>query len=57
METQVIKAHPELKEAEVRFKKTVDSLVASFQIEGIEFAPDELDAMVQKMKDELNVNG
>lgn len=48
-------SHPDLNEEDVRFNKTVNSVVSSFQIEGIEFSSDELDEMISNVKEELKL--
>ncbi len=53
METKVIDNHPSLKNSEERFKKMLDSLVVSFQIEGIHFSEDELKKIVAPIEDEI----
>ncbi|GEM_PF-5801831 len=53
METKIIHNHPSLKNTEERFKKILDSLVASFQIEGICFEDDVLKEMVERVEKEI----
>jgi len=55
MKKRVMDNHPDLKEEDVRFNKTVDSVVSSFQIEGIDFSPKELDEMISNVKEELKL--
>ncbi len=55
MKKSVMDSHPELKEEDVRFNKTVDSVVSSFQIEGIDFSQKELEEMISKVKEELKL--
>ncbi len=55
MEMNVIDKHPSLKRVEERFGKTVAAMVSSFQIEGIEFSAEELETMVQDIKDDLKI--
>ena len=55
MKKRVMDNHPELNEEDVRFNKTVDSVVSSFQIEGIDFSPEELDEMISNVKEELKL--
>ena len=52
-ETKIIDSHPTLKKSEDRFKKVMDSLVASFQIEGIHFEEEDLKKIVGKLEKEL----
>ncbi len=55
MKKSVMDSHPDFNEEDVRFNKTVDSVVSSFQIEGIEFSSDELDEMISNVKEELKL--
>lgn len=55
MEMNEINTHPSLKGSDERFKKTVESMVSSFQIEGIEFSPEELEEMIQLIKQDLKI--
>ncbi len=55
MKKSVMDSHPDLNEEDVRFNKTVNSVVSSFQIEGIEFSSDELDEMISNVKEELKL--
>ncbi len=55
MEISILNNHPTLKESEERFIKTVDSIVSSFQIEGIEFSSEELDEMIATVKEDLKI--
>jgi len=55
MEMSVVDNHPKLKESEVRFSKTVDSVVSSFRIEGIEFDVAELEEMISNVKKDLKI--
>ncbi|WP_430809310.1 MULTISPECIES: hypothetical protein [unclassified Carboxylicivirga] len=53
METKIIDDHPFLNRYEDRFRKILDSLVVSFQLEGIHFSDEELQKMVVKVESEL----
>lgn len=55
METSILNNHPTLKDIEERFSKTVDSVVSSFQIEGIEFSSEELEEMITNVKEDLKI--
>ncbi|MCT4587057.1 MAG: hypothetical protein N4A71_04490 [Carboxylicivirga sp.] len=53
METKIIDNHPSLKKSEDRFKKVLDSLVASFQIEGIHFDEKDLQKIAGDVEKEI----
>ncbi|WP_439184754.1 hypothetical protein [Carboxylicivirga taeanensis] len=53
METRIIDNHPSLKNSDERFKKMLDAMVVSFQIEGIHFSDEELQKMAAQVEDEL----
>lgn len=55
MEISVVEKHPELKELDIRFIKTVDSVICSFRLEGIEFSPVELEEMISNVKEVLKI--
>lgn len=53
MEIKVIDNHPFLQDAEVRFLKSVDAIITSFNIEGINFSDEELREMVKQVELEV----
>ena len=53
METKVTDTHPFLQNSDERFKKMLNSIVDSFQIEGIHFSDEELNRLVNKVESEL----
>ncbi len=53
METKIIDNHPALKNSDERFRKILQSMVDSFQIEGIHFPEEELKNMVGRVEEEI----
>ena len=53
METKIIDSHPSLRNYDVRFSKTIESVVTSFKIEGIKFSEEELRKIIQKVEAEI----
>lgn len=56
METKIIDNHPSLCNSDVRFSKTIESIVSSFMIEGILFSEEELKELVRKIEEEINLS-
>lgn len=55
MEKRIIDGHPSLKETDIRFKKTLESIISSFEIEGIRLSQEELLKIEQKVRDDLRL--
>jgi hypothetical protein len=53
METKIIDNHPSLKNSDERFQKILQSLVDSFQIEGIHFSEEELKGIVGRVEADI----